>query len=168
MDQILHPLGRISKRHGYNGTVVLVSNQPLGDEVEQLEEVFVIIDGLQVPFPVEEFVLLTDTSAHVQLEFVSKPEEALKLVDCEMYAATVLRKQEPEAGLEQWIGFTVHDTTYGKIGIVQKIENYKGNMVMQVMDGDRETLISLYPELITHIDHDTQILHISAPDGYYS
>jgi len=167
MDQILHPLGKITKRHGYNGTVVLVSNQPLNDEIECLEEVFVVIDGLQVPFPVEEFALLTDTSAHVQLEFVSNQEEALKLVGCEMYAAIVPHKQQPEEGWKQWIGFTVNDTKYGKIGIIQEIENYKGNIVWQVMDGGRETLISLYPELITNIDHDAKILHITAPEGYF-
>jgi len=167
MDQILHPLGRITRRHGYNGTVFLVSDHPFDDELERLEEVFVIIDGLQVPFPVEKFVLLTDTSAHVQLEFVSTREEALILVDCEMYAAIVPRKQEPEAECDQWIGFAVHDTEYGKIGIIQKIENYQGNMVMQIMDGDKEILISLYPELVTGIDHDEKLLHITAPDGYF-
>jgi len=167
MDKKLHPLGRITKRHGYNGTVVLVSDQPLDDEVECLEEVFVVIDGLQVPFPVEEFVLLTDTSAHVKLEFVSNQEEALKLVGCEMYAAIVPHQQKPEAEWEQWIGFAVHDSKYGKIGVIQEIENYKGNIVWQVMDGDRETLISLYPELITDIDHEAKILHVTAQDGYF-
>ena len=169
MDQMLHPLGRIARRHGYNGTVVLVSNRLLDDELECLEEVFVVIDGLQVPFPVEKFELLTDTSAHVQLEFVSNREEALQLVDCEMYAATVAPpEQAPDAEWEQWIGFAVHDTQYGKIGVIQKIENYKGNIVWQVMNGGKETLISLYPELITDIDHDAQTLYITAPEGYYS
>ena len=167
MDKILHPLGKISRKHGYNGTVVLVSNQPLDDELEDLEEVFVVINGLQVPFPVEDFTLLTDTSAHVQLEFVNNQEEALRLVGCEMYAATVPHKQEPEAEWEQWTGFTVNDTIYGKIGVIQKIENYKGNIVWQVMNGDKETLISLYPELITDINHDAKILHITAPEGYF-
>ena len=167
MDKKLHPLGKITRRHGYNGTLVLVSNQPLDDDLENLEEVFVVIDGLKVPFPVEEFVLLTDTSAHVQLEFVSSQEEALKLIDCEMYAEIVPHQQVPEAEWDQWIGFAVHDTKYGKIGVIQEIENYNGNMVMQVMDGNRETLISLYPELITDIDHDVKVLHIAAPEGYF-
>ena len=169
MDQILHPLGRIIRKHGYNGTVVLVSNQPLDDDTEHLKEVFVVIDGLQVPFPVEEFVLLTDTSAHVQLEFVSNESEANELIGCEVYAAVDPYKQESkeESESEQWIGFAVHDVRYGKIGIIREIEDYKGNRVMQIMEGDRETLISLYPELVTNIDHDTKTLHITAPDGYF-
>ena len=167
MTSDIYPLGRITKTHGYNGTVVLVSDQPLDDELEQLEEVFVPIDGLQVPFPVEELVLLTDTSAHLRLEFIDNQSEAIQIVGCELYAAIAPRKQEAEAGLEQWIDFAVYDVKYGKIGIIRNIEDYKGNIVMQVMDGDKETLISLYPELVTNIDHHQKILHITAPDGYF-
>ena len=167
MTSDIYPLGRITKTHGYNGTVVLVSDQTIDDELEQLEELFVLIDGLKVPFPVEELVLLTDSSAHVRLEFVDNQNEALRLVGREVYAAVTPREQETEKGLEQWIDFAVYDTKYGKVGIIRNIEDYKGNIVMQVMDGDRETLISLYPELVNNIDHHQKILHIAAPDGYF-
>ena len=163
----LYPLGRISKTHGYNGTVVLVSDRTLDDELEQLEEMFVLIDGLQVPFPVEELMLLTDTSAHVQLEFVDNQKEAQRLVGCELYTAITPRKQEKVAGLEKWIDFAVHDAKYGKVGVIRNIEDYKGNTVIQVVDGDKEVLISLYPELVTNIDHHAKILHITAPEGYF-
>ena len=160
-------LGKISKTHGYNGTVVLISDQSLDDESEQLKEIFVLIDGLQVPFPVKELALLTDTSAHIRLEFVDNQKEALRLVGCEVFAAVAPCKKKTEAGLEQWIDFAVHDTKYGKVGIITNIENYKSNTVMQVMDGDTEILISLYPGLVTNIDHQAKILHITAPEGYF-
>ena len=163
----LHPLGKISKTHGYNGTVVLVSDQPLDDDAERLKEIFVVIDGLQVPFPVEELVLLTDTSAHIQLEFVDNQNEAQELVGCQAYAASGISIQEIDTEWEQWTGFAVHDTQFGKIGVIQKIEDYNGNIVLQVMDGKKETLISLYPELITHIDQNAKILKITAPEGYF-
>ena len=165
--KILYPLGRITKTHGYDGTVVLVSDRPLYDDAERVDEVFVVVDGLHVPFPVEELVLLTDTSAHVHLEFVDTQTEAIKLIGCQMYAAIDARKQKMEEEYEQWTGFTVQDAKYGKIGVIRKIEDYKGNIVMQVMDGNKETLISLYSELITHIDQKAKILQISAPDGYF-
>jgi len=167
METDLHLLGKINKTHGYNGTVVLVSDQTFDEDVDCLEEVFVMIDGLPVPFPVKAFDLLTDTSAHLQLEFVGNQNEARELVGCEVFSALAFNEQEPEAGLEQWIGYTVHDTQHGKIGIIQNMEDYKGNVVMQVMDGEKETLISLYPEMIASVDHHAGKLHITAPDGYF-
>jgi 16S rRNA processing protein RimM len=167
MKPVLHPLGKITRTHGYHGIVVLVSEQMLDDDIEHLEEVFVMLDGLQVPFPVKELTLLTDTSAHLQLEFVGTLEEALGLVGCELSANVIPHKREVEAGLEQWIGFAVHDAKHGDAGIIQEIEDYNGNIVLQVMDGDRETLISLYPELVTNVDYQAKILYIAAPDGYF-
>ena len=127
-----------------------------------------LIDGIQVPFPVEELVLLTDTSAHVQLEFVDNQKEALELVGCQMYAAIDVRIQKIQAEEEQWTGFELFDTRYGKIGYIQKIENYNGNRVMHVMDGNSEILISLYPELVTDINYAAKSLLITAPEGYFT
>lgn len=160
-------LGKITKTHGYNGAVVLVSDRVLDDDDECPNEVFIVIDGLQVPFPVKELTLLTDTSAYLQLEFVDNQKEALALTGCDVYAEIAPHK-EHETGQEQWIGFAVHDARYGKTGIIREIENYGGNIVLQVMDGNKETLISLYPELVTGIDHHAQILYIAAPDGYFN
>ena len=161
-------MGRISKTHGYNGGVVLVSDQAFNDDVERLEEIFVVVDGLQVPFPVKEFELVSDTSAHLQLEFVETKKEALELVDCEVFATTATHVKKMETGWKQWLGFAVNDAKYGTIGVIRQIEDYKGNIVMQVMDGNKETLISLYPELLIGIDDDAKILHIAAPEGYFS
>ena len=163
----MHLLGKISKTHGYNGTVVLISEQALDDELENVPEVFLMIDGLPVPFPVEEMELRTDTSAHLKLEFIDNQNEALKLIGCEVFADVVPQEQDIEAGLEEWIGFTVHDAIHGNVGVIQQIEDYKGNIVLQIVDGKKEILISLFPELVTQIDHTAKILHIHAPDGYF-
>jgi len=167
MKRTLYTLGKIVKTHGYNGIVTLVSERPLEDEAEDLDEVFVNIDGLYVPFSVKKFALLTDTSAHVQLEFVNNQNEALILTGCKVCTAIPHLKKEPETGLE-WIGFTVVDSKHGKVGEIKQIEDYKGNIVIQITNGDKEILISMYPELITNINNDAKILYIAAPDGYFS
>jgi len=167
MEQILYPLGKIVKTHGYKGSVVLVSDKPFDDDVEDLEEMFVKIDGLQVPFPVEALELFTDTSAIVQLEFVSSQNEALKLIGNETYSKIQRFKDSKIQLIEQWIGYVVNDSRYGKIGDIRTIENYNGNIVIQVINGNRETLISLNPEIINNIDHDAKIINITVPDGYF-
>ena len=164
----MYPLGKIAKTHGYGGTLVVVNNAGLGD-LNPGTFLFVVIDGLHVPFRVEDFDLITNTSAHVQLGLVSCQEDAKKLVGCELFSEIAPRVQEDEteANFEQWTGFTVHDTKYGKAGIVQKIENYNGNIVMQLIDGKKETLISIYPELVISSDNVAKTLYITAPDGYF-
>ena len=163
----MYPLGKIIKTHGYDGRVILASEQAFNDELEDLHEIFVVMDGLPVPFPVEELELRTDTSAQLKLEFVDSQNEALQLAGCEVYADVIPQEADTEAELEQWIGFTVYDVVYGNVGVIQHIEDYHGNIVLQIVDGKKEILISLFPELVTHINHTAKTLHIQAPDGYF-
>jgi 16S rRNA processing protein RimM len=167
MTSELFHTGRIAKTRGYDGTLVLVSYNPLDDDMDNINEVFILIDGLQTPFPVVQSVLTTDTSANIQLEFVNSQNEAQKLIGCDVYSAVTYIKQETEAGLEQWTGLTVYDEKYGKIGVIHEVKDYNGNIVLQVIENEKETLISLYPELITGIDNDAKLLHIKAPEGYF-
>ena len=167
MEPILHPLGKISKTHGYHGTLVLISELPFDVDTKHLEEIFTVIDGLQVPFPVEAIEWCTDTSAYIKLEFVDNQKEANELVGRQIFTTSIICKSKPEEGWNSWIGFTVNDLKYGKIGIVQQIKDYKGNIVMQVKNDDKEILISLYPELITRIDQNAKNIQITAPEGYF-
>ncbi|MDR1672276.1 MAG: hypothetical protein LBS09_02250 [Bacteroidales bacterium] len=161
----LHLLGKFSKMHGYTGILVLICENEMDDALEQLPELFVSVDGLLVPFPVEKFTLVGDSAAHVKLEFVNTREEAAELVLCEAYADVV--PLPTEAGLEQWTGFTVHDMLHGRIGVIAQIENFNGNIVLQVTDGDKETLLSFHPEIVTDIDKTCKILYINAPEGNF-
>lgn len=145
--------------------MLFVSDKLLDDDAENLKEVFVIIDGLSVPFPVEELILRTDTSAQLKLEFIDDQTKASELIGCDVYAYMV--DDDPDTESEPLIGFTVQDAVYGKIGVIRQMEDYNGNVVIQVTDGDKETLISLFPELITAVDDDAKILYIAAPDGYF-
>jgi len=167
MKNTLYPLGKIVKTRGYAGDLVVVFDQTVRNEVEELNEIFVQIDGLQTPFPVREMVLQTDTSAQLKLEFVESPKDAQVVVGCSAYSIAPLLKQKTKTETEKWIGFAVSDAKHGKVGMIKKIEDYKGNAVLQIVDGDKETLISLFPELITSIDNDAKVLHIAAPDGYF-
>ena len=165
MTRDLHLLGKISKSHGRNGTMVLVSDSQLDDLVEELNEVFVSIDGLQTPFPVRDISLLTNTSARIQLEFVNNRSEALEITGRCVYADIVLPDKPLQAEFEQWLDYTVRDHKAGDIGVIRKIVNFNSNVVIQVIDGAKEILLSFYPELVTDVDHENKILYIKAPDG---
>jgi 16S rRNA processing protein RimM len=112
---------------------------------------------------VEEFTIRTDYTALVKMEFVTSTDEANELIGCEALADVVLQEEEP--GLEQWTGYAVHDAKYGNIGRIAGIEDFNSNIVMQIIQDDKETLISLYPELVTEVDVSNKILHINAPEG---
>jgi 16S rRNA processing protein RimM len=156
-------IGKFVKTYGFAGVLVLASEQTEDEALECLTEIFVVIEGLKVPFPVENFTFRNENTALVKLEFVDSVDEAAELTGCEVFAEVELRQQEEEE--KQWTGFAVHDAVHGNIGIISQIENFNGNVVMQVVHGEKENLIPLHPELITKIDRKCKILYIRAPEG---
>ncbi|MDR2038757.1 MAG: hypothetical protein LBQ60_12615 [Bacteroidales bacterium] len=165
--EALHQLGKISKAHGFSGELILVSEHQLDDSMENLSEIFIVVDGLLVPFPVEEFSLRSDTSAQVKLEFVDSLDETFELLGCDVYADIPYQKEEQKQEWEKWIGFTLRDDRFGEIGIIVQIEDFKGNIVLQVVKDHKEILISLFPELIISVDKQAKVLHVRTPDGYF-
>jgi 16S rRNA processing protein RimM len=164
----LQHIGKISKTHGYNGSLILVSDQDLHDDMENLHEIFIIIDGLAVPFPVEELILRSNTSAQLKLEFVNNPEEASILLGCKACADVKVAEKKTDTEWEKWTGYIAHDRIYGKIGKIKGVEDYNGNVVLQIIrTTGEELLISFFPELITEIDDARKILFIASPEGYF-
>jgi len=167
MKQTLYHVGKISKTHGYSGTVVVVSDNQFGTNIENIKEVFLLIEGILTPFFVEEFRLLTNTSAHMRLEFVDSEQNASELVGRDVHATIASQKPKVEAERMQYIGYAVHDAKHGKVGDIVDVKDYNGNVVMQIMDGKKETLISQYAGLITKICDNSKTMYIDAPDGYF-
>ncbi|MDR0713138.1 MAG: hypothetical protein LBF89_02620 [Bacteroidales bacterium] len=156
-------IGKFVKTHGFTGVLLLAAEQAADVAPEHLREVFVVVDGLKVPFPVEIFTLRTENSALVKLEFVNSADEAAELTGCDVFAEVKFRQQESEE--KQWTGFAVHDAVYGRIGVIARMENFNGNRVMQIINGEKENLIPFHPELITEVDRKGKILYIHAPEG---
>ncbi len=156
-------LGKFSKTLGYQGELLLILDQLF--DFEMLDEIFVMIDGLDVPFPLEEFDLRTDTTAVVKLEFIDTLEQASELVGREVLTDIAIEVEEPES--EEWIGYTVYDVRHGEIGIIQAIEDFNGNIVMQIRRAKEEFLIAYFPELIAEVNVESKTIYINAPDGYF-
>jgi 16S rRNA processing protein RimM len=163
----LFQLGKIIKTRHYDGQLFVVFDAQVSDDIEDLTNIFVLIDGLYVPYQIVEILLVTDTSAYLRLEFIENENNALEIVGCTLWTPQSFFKQKTKTEFDTWIGFEVFDLKRGKIGIIKKIENYKGNVVIQIINADKEILISFYPELLVQADIDAKVLHISALDGYF-
>ncbi|MDR1667664.1 MAG: hypothetical protein LBS03_08260 [Bacteroidales bacterium] len=156
-------IGKFVKTHGFTGVLVLASELTAEEAPECPVEIFVVLDGLKVPFPVADFTFRNENTALVKLEFIDSVDEAAELAGCEVFADVKLRRPKDEEN--QWTGFAVHDAVHGNIGIINRIENFNGNIVMQVIREKKENLIPLHPQFIIKIDRKCKILYIRAPEG---
>lgn len=149
---------KVLKSWGAAGEVVL--SRPAGlQEVKIQEPVFIVFDGLPVPFFVE-WLQHRGNRSIVKFEGVDSLAEAEELVGRE---ATVSEENLQEE--DTLIGLKVRDSRSGRIvGEIVDFRDYGGNLVVTVdAPGLGERLLPVHEELIVSI-HD-EVITLDIPEG---
>ena len=139
-------IGQFAKPHGIKGELSLVTNS---DVLEDAEDPYIVceMDGILVPFFVEDFRYKTDTVVLVKLEDVDEED----LVG--------------DMTWDSFIGYTVTDVQKGYLGEITDVDETTINVLLRVDHKGEELLIPAVEELITEADHEARSLTVSLPEG---
>ncbi len=161
-------IGFISKTHGVQGQLVVKLSHLSFDDIIEMELVFILIDGLPVPFFIEEFSERLPDSIILKLEDIHSEQEARKLTSYPVYTEKKFLTNIKSAEIlhiDQFIGFSVIDKKSGKIGTLQSVIQNTNNPLLSIIDGKKEILIPLQEEFILDIDVDKNEILVDCPDG---
>jgi len=189
-------VGTFVRHHGFQGGLVLVSDVPLEDALEDVEVLFVWLDNLPVPFFVDSFQFTGDTSAIVHFQEASSREASALLLGCRVTCpetdwevaalsqktrsetdplkdpgghADTLHGQSEEADalndLSDLSGFEVSDSENNPVGPVTVVNNFNGNVVLEVRYQGKPILLPFHPDLVINLDPTSRKLQLTIPDG---
>ncbi len=163
----LIPAGEVLKVHGLEGGLVLRFHEPFCPLETLPPFVFLKIDGLPVPFPVEEAEEFGECSYLFFFEDVTGRDQALQY-----RGAEVLLEREllPEGGGETPPGMTGYrftDLTTGREGIISSFMDIPGNPLFEVETGGDTFLVPAGEEHIESIDHEKKRIVFRLPEGIF-
>ena len=160
-------LGYIAKLHGFKGEVSLFLDVTSPEEYASLDAFFIEINGVLTPFFVERIQLKTKGFALVKLEGVNSELEAKVLLRKEVFLPLEVLPELDGTDFydHEVIGFKVFDSSYGEVGQVKQIIDYKVNPLIQIMNGEKEVLIPLLKDAILKVDREKKELHVQSPPG---
>ena len=161
-------IGFIRKTHGVNGELVLEFEPRFEESVADSGRFFIELDGLLVPFFLEEegFRFKTASTAIVNFVDVETEKYAKRLVGSPVFLFSDEIIDEDEETLHSFLmNFEVEDSQRGKIGSIQHVDDYSGNIVLTVEYQGNEILIPFSEDLLVSIDHNRKILVMNLPDG---
>ena len=161
-------VGYIQKPHGLKGELVVAFDKEFSETFEEAELLLVEVDGGLVPFFIEDEGLhfKSDESAICRLEFVDSLNKAKEMVGCKVYVfeQEVIDSQEQGAA-SILIGMTAFDEKFGEIGLISRVDDFSGNVVITVDRNQSEILIPLSDNVIVSVDEDKREIHLSCPNG---
>jgi 16S rRNA processing protein RimM len=159
-------VGQTAKPHGVKGEISFNFSKDNFDE-EKLPYYIFEIDGIYVPFFVEDYRFKTDTTALVKLEGIDTDEQARSLSNHTIYIHQqfALKEAQEELGIAGFIGFTVEDKKLGLLGKITDVDDSTDNVLFVIEHQGEELLIPATDDFITTVDEEKRIIYMTLPEG---
>jgi len=160
-------MGAFTRTHGVQGALMLRPQGMEAEEMPEMEWVFVEIDGLPVPFFVNEVRLMQADKIMVSLDAILTEQRARELVGCKVFIQAKGKKGKAlqATGLPDIKGYTVIDKTRGELGKVVEIIDIAGNPLLKIISDKKEMLSPAHRDIILEISDKKRSVLIQAPDG---
>jgi 16S rRNA processing protein RimM len=161
-------VGYVQKPHSLKGEVVLIFDKESDKGLEEIELVLIEVDGGLVPFFIEEDGLRfrTDESAICRLKFIDSFTKAKELAGCKVFVFdNEFEDSDDQGATSSLIGMRAFDAKYGEIGLISRLDDFSGNLVITVDHKLAEIMIPLSDEIVTMIDEEKREIYLNCPDG---
>ena len=159
----VYKIGRLGKAHGVKGEVSFQVDDDIFDRVDA-DYLVLDIDGILVPFFMEEYRFRNDTVCLVKFCDIDTQQRAQELTGCDVYFPRALAEEAEEVpSLASLVDFDIIDMSNGKtIGRIAAIDDSTVNILFELEDG---TLIPASDELIEDIDSTSHTITMHLPEG---
>jgi len=161
----MRTIGRITKTSGFDGAVVVRSEGGITAGLKQGEPVFVIIDGIPVPFFIREVITASPDTLVISFDDYLSAESVASLRGCELITPDEPEENDELAALE---GYSLRDSNSGFSGTIVSVISNPGQMLAVVSAPGREIFVPLHPDLIISVDRKSKVIVMSMPEGLAS
>ena len=159
----VYKIGRLGKAHGVKGEVSFQFDDDIFDRVDA-EYLVLDIDGILVPFFMEEYRFRNDTVCLVKFCDIDTQQRAQELTGCDVYFPRALAEEaDDDLSLASLVGFTIVSAPDGfPVGIIASIDDTTANILFELEDG---RLIPANDDLIVDIDTEHRQIRMNIPEG---
>jgi 16S rRNA processing protein RimM len=159
----VYKIGRLGKAHGVKGEVSFQFDDDIFDTADA-DYLILDIDGILVPFFLEEYRFRNDSLALVKFCNVDTQQRASELTGCDVYFPRSMADEASEGpSLASLVGFNIVEAdTNEKVGTIAAIDDTTQNILFELEDG---TLIPASDDLITDINTQQRQITMNIPEG---
>ena len=162
----VYKIGQFTRTHGVRGELAFRFTDDVWDRVEA-DYLFLRLDGLLVPFFLEEWRFRSDDVALLKFEDIDSADDAQHLVGAEVYFPKELTPDdadELELSWRHFIGFEVWQAD-AVLGNVTDVLDQTSNVLLVIATADGgEVLVPAHEDFVIRADHRERRLYVNVPD----
>ena len=171
----LQQIAQVLKSNGTDGELVMGFREIAPEDINLNEPVFIIFDGLPVPFYIESFAKRGNTKALVRLTDICSMEDVEEIAGKPVY---IEADNLPEMSLEEdgyaalvgWMVLTPEnaddmDSDLYEVGEITDFIDIPNNPCIEVETENGAIMIPLHEDLILSLDPEYQEIIMQIPAG---
>lgn len=158
----MRTIGRITKTYGFEGAVVVRGEGGITVELQQGEPVFVIIDGLPVPFFIREIFSSSQDTLVIAFDDYLSAESVAAIKGCEVMVSGETPEDDELTELE---GYHLRDKNSEFNGTIISLIHNPGQILAVINTQQGDVFVPLHPDLIISVDRKGKVIIMSLPEG---
>ena len=168
----LQQVAQVLKSNGTDGELVMGFREIAPEDINLQEPVFIIFDGLPVPFFIESFAKRGNTKALVHLTDICSMEDVEEIAGKAVYVSA---ESMPEMSLEEdgyaalvgWFVLTPSEdeSELYEVGEITDFMDIPNNPCIEVETENGAVIIPLHEDFILSLDPENQEIIMQIPAG---
>ena len=168
----LQQVAQVLKSNGTDGELVMGFREIAPEDINLQEPVFIIFDGLPVPFFIESFAKRGNTKALVHLTDICSMEDVEEIAGKAVYVSA---ESMPEMSLEEdgyaalvgWFVLTPSEDERAlyEVGEITDFMDIPNNPCIEVETENGAVIIPLHEDFILSLDSENQEIIMQIPAG---
>lgn len=159
-------VGYVHRTHGVKGELQATWDNSLNVNPQDIESVFIEIDGIPVPFFISSSKYRASEKIIIKLDEVDDLHSADELVGHELLILSEQVPDDDNLTLDDLVGYQLMSVQNQVVGTIERYEEFNLNSVFYVISQQGEELIiPAVEELILEVDVDEKIVLMEIPGG---
>ena len=165
----VYKLGMFNKPHGIHGELSFTFTDDIFDRAD-CDYLICELDGIFVPFFIEEYRFRSDSTALVKLEGIDSAERARMFTNVEVYfPAKFVEEVTPgDLSWDFFVGFRMEDLHHGPLGEIVDVDTTTMNTLFVVDKEGEELLVPAQEAFIVGVDQEQKLVTVDLPAGLLS
>ncbi|MDQ8750907.1 ribosome maturation factor RimM [Elizabethkingia miricola] len=159
-------LGRITRRHGLSGNVILKMDTDQPEFYSKMESMFIEINGLLVPFFVDKLSWSKGDSLNILFK---NSNEALvdQVIGKEVYQplSSLPKLSGKQFYYHEIVGYEIKDTEGKSYGLIRSVNDQTAQHYFILVLNDKEVVVPIIKDWIIALDREEKIMTMQLPEG---
>lgn len=159
-------LGKITRRHGLAGNVILKLDTDQPELYNKLESIFVEINGLLVPFFIAKSAWSKNDALNIAFKNSSEALVDQSLgKDVYLPLSTLPKLTGKQFYYHEIVGYNIHDENDNDCGVIRSVNDQTAQVYFITNLDGKEVVIPIIKDWIIEVNRDERFIKMQLPEG---